>query len=279
MKKLMIISTVLVFCSCSNKKETKDYTFGFKSPLLILDTNLYVKSIENVPSVHAFMTDLRKEIPQYFQYAKYLSKDSAKGISIDFIGMMHGTMFNGYPDGLVECQDEIFTLLSEYDFLGCEGFTDFGIISKDAFIQQQIYQFKRYYPDKVDTTIVTYESVDRAMAMEANSNAMIKNLIQTSKIKNIAADAMILGVIQDQLMQDADLVNQKFYAQMEYILTAVRSELAVAKVIAYIRQQRLYSKKVTIVYGAMHMPQFEDIARKLGLKSNFITPTSCGSYN
>lgn len=272
----MIISLVFVFCSCNNKEKTTDYTLGFKSPLLILDTNLYVKSIERVPSVHAFMTDLRKEIPQYFQYAKYLSKDSAKGISIDFIGMMHGTMFNSEPDGLVECQDEIFKLLSEYDFLGCEGFSDFGIISKDAFIQQQIYQFKRYYPDKVDSNIVTYESIDRAMAVDANSNAMLRNLIQQSKSNNVAADAMILGVIQDQLTQDVDVVNQKFYTNMNYILTAVRSELAVAKVIAYIRQQRLYNKKVTIIYGAMHMPQFEDIARKLGLKSDFITPRACG---
>lgn len=276
MKKLMIISIVFVFCSCSNKKETRDYTFGFKSPFLILDTNLYVKSIERVPSVHAFMADLRKDVPQYFQYANYLSRDSAEGITIDFIGMMHGTMFNGDPGGLVECQDEIFKLLSEYDLLGCEGFSDFGIISKDAYIQQQIYQFKRYYSDKVDSNIVTYESVDRAMAVDANSNAMFKNLIQSSKSNNVAADAMILGVIQDQLTQDVDVVNQKFYAQMNYILTAVRSELAVAKVIAYIRQQRLYSKKVTIIYGAMHMPQFAGIARKLGLKSNFIIPKECG---
>ncbi len=276
MKKILIVLLFTTsFLACNNESEQSQNT---KYAFLIQDTLRYTRTLDSVPSVQPLLEELKGQLHEYLTYAKYLSKDSAEGMQIDFVGMMHSTMFDDAPvEGLAECQSKIYEMFPKYDFLGFEGLMDFGIITKDDFIKQQVRQIGKYYKDFFEPNTITYQIVDRAMPYEAENSAIVKYLLMSPQSNALAADDILMGIIQERLIQGAetDLQNKKFFISMTSYYTALRSELAVAKVIAYLRQHNLQQKKVLIVYGALHMSQFKGIARKLGLVSSFFIPEPC----
>jgi hypothetical protein len=275
MKNLPLVILILLLVSCTNKKGPNSSIpkLNTRETLTFLteDTAKYVSEIKNVNALQKFIPNLRKEIPEYLLYLQYLNSDSANGLSIDFIGQVHLGPDASNGKQIEQCQNQIYSMLSDFDYIGIEGSDKFGLVSLKEYTKEDQERTKLIsealgFPQQ-KLNEITLELISRALADGAQYDAETRAII--SGWKNlVGTEPKTLYTVNCCLNYHPEWVTPEFIQ----LLWDIRSEIALGKMICFIKRNRLEDKKAVILYGVGHLETLTRLSSSIGLNSKWITP-------
>lgn len=274
---ILILSNFLFSCNSSNKKTSKNpsptvsiapVAEKVDTTFLIKDTAIYLSKIREIPYLQKYYKDLIKEIPEYLYYSKYLNHDSAEGMTIYFLGVRHMSIHENL-DKLIPCQGTIYQMINGFDYIGSEECSGFGVISKESYLKEQQYRTSLITKRKI-----SFDSINMLSEMGKERDAVVKIIMEQDNPKIIGTEPSMLYTMECLLMY-APGTTEDTYMEINMMFGRLRSEIAYAKVVAFIRKNKLYDKKVAVVYGAMHMEDFNRIANVIKVYGQYSVPPSC----
>ena len=287
-----LLVSIISFVSCRNinapavnKTETDSVvTKVFKSSIEELGTWIDTFNHSQDPILAEYFDSIKVEYPKLLEDMKYL--DSAKGLNIDFVGMIHIVSDAPHDQAFekaVTCQNALPIIFEtyQYDFIGTENACYFGPVTEEVYIDEQVdavIQLSRMQLGQI-----------RVYTKDMARKYLLKQLscdFTTRKIFSGEKKPVIIGTEPKWIwntMQSIPFLDMNHFmsSSASYrmknlfpLLGKCRSEIAFARTVKYLMKVGK-DKRAVLLYGNLHMQDFEILMQKYGTSGQFLAIPEC----
>lgn len=241
----------------------KKYTVPYRT---FFEMKVHLASMRNDPALAKFATPIAEKLETYMLLLDNF-KD-AQGMSVDFIALIHRP-FNpddDFDEAVVKSQAETLQILrkQKFDIVGSEGSWS-DPLTKDSFFEENIQSWRREL--NLRPFPPTFKEV---VGMDWNSRSTFRYKDEDSAAYLIGYEDRELFWLHGEvnsLMRtgEGSLKDHLRYREYDKVLVWFRTEIALAKVLAVMKQKKL--KRGVITMGQSHRYQFDMLRHQLRLNS------------
>jgi len=235
------------------------------------------------PVYGTLLDSIKEEYPHLAAETKFL--DSIKGLKIDFIGVVHTSFGNPgliSDSAIYKCQCSIGHLMdtSKYLFVGSEWSGVQGKITWENLVEEFAKNYRMIVQlDNQGGQAPSIEVLDNAMRKYRKYDYTLDRLIlKQQKPYFIGANPYWLGFTEGVIIsypnQQPSSIDREKLNEFALLLGRCRSEIALIRTAKEL-VKRDRNKKAVVIYGNLHLVDFQMLATQYGLTSKFIVLKEC----